>query len=103
MPDKKKNSPTATEIVAYVADASGLTKAQAKQALDALQDLILRQVKSKGELKLFKMIKIAAKRKPATKSREGRNPATGATITIAAKPARDVVKVSALKTLKDAL
>jgi nucleoid DNA-binding protein len=41
--------------------------------------------------------------KPATKKRLGRNPATGEQIMIAAKPARTVVKVSALKALKEAV
>jgi nucleoid DNA-binding protein len=99
----KKSSLTATEVVAAVAEGSGLTKAQAKQALDVLQELIIKQVKQGGEIKLFKLVKIAVKHKPATKSREGRNPATGQMITIAAKPARKVVKASALKLLKDAV
>ncbi|HEX2549022.1 MAG TPA: HU family DNA-binding protein [Gammaproteobacteria bacterium] len=43
------------------------------------------------------------KTKPATKQRQGRNPMTGETITIAAKPKRDVIKVKPLKSLKDAI
>jgi nucleoid DNA-binding protein len=47
------------------------------------------------------MLKIYVHKKPATKEREGRNPATGETIKIAAKPASNVVKVKALKKLKE--
>jgi nucleoid DNA-binding protein len=39
--------------------------------------------------------------RPATKARPGRNPATGETIMIKAKPARTVVKALALKSLKE--
>jgi DNA-binding protein HU-beta len=43
------------------------------------------------------------KTKPATKAREGRNPMTGETIKIAAKPKRDVIKVRPLKALKEVI
>jgi nucleoid DNA-binding protein len=48
-------------------------------------------------------VKIRRIKKPARKSRMGRNPATGETIKIAAKPATTVVKVTALKALKEML
>jgi len=48
-------------------------------------------------------VKIRKVKKPRTKARMGRNPATGEAIKIAAKPATTVVKVSALKALKDKL
>jgi DNA-binding protein HU-beta len=40
--------------------------------------------------------------KPATKSRKGTNPFTGEPMTFAAKPARNIVKIRALKKLKEA-
>jgi nucleoid DNA-binding protein len=40
-------------------------------------------------------------RKPATKERKGINPFTGQETTFAAKPARNVIKIRALKALKD--
>ena len=46
-------------------------------------------------------IKVVRKVKPATKARQGRNPITGESITIAAKPKREVIKVRPLKTLKE--
>jgi nucleoid DNA-binding protein len=39
--------------------------------------------------------------KPKTPARQGRNPKTGEPMTIAAKPARTVVKAQALKSLKE--
>ncbi len=48
-------------------------------------------------------VKIVRKTKPATKQRQDRNPITGETIMIAAKPKRDVIKVRPLKTPKNVL
>jgi nucleoid DNA-binding protein len=39
--------------------------------------------------------------KPATKARQGRNPATGEPMMIKAKPARTVVRAQPLKALKE--
>jgi nucleoid DNA-binding protein len=47
------------------------------------------------------LIKVVIVHKAATKSRPGRNPFTKEAITIKAKPAHDVVRVRALKRLKD--
>jgi nucleoid DNA-binding protein len=46
-------------------------------------------------------MKVRVVKKPATKSRLGKNPFTGEEITIKAKPARKAIKVTALKGLKD--
>ena len=57
-----------------------------------------------GEFAIPEMaVKIVRKTKPASKAREGRNPLTGETIKIAAKPKRDVIKVRPLKSLKDVI
>ena len=47
------------------------------------------------------LMKIKVVRKPATKARPGINPFTGEEIMIKAKPARNVVKVTPLKNLKE--
>jgi nucleoid DNA-binding protein len=48
-------------------------------------------------------VKIRRVKKPARKARMGRNPATGEAMKIAAKPASTVVRVTALKALKDTI
>ena len=72
-----------TELIAAVAEASGKSKADVKDVLDALTAQIVRTFKS-------------AKRE----ARTGRNPATGATIQI---PASVQPKFVAGKQFKDAL
>ena len=47
------------------------------------------------------LMKIKVVRKPATKARKGINPFTREEMVFKAKPARNVVKVLALKNLKD--
>ena len=47
------------------------------------------------------LMKIKVVRKPATKARKGINPFTGEEMMFKAKPSRNVVKVLALKGLKD--
>jgi hypothetical protein len=46
-------------------------------------------------------VKIRRMKKPATKARKMISPFTGQEITVKAKPARNVIKVTALKGLKE--
>ena len=43
---------TRTEMTAYLADKIGITKRQAKSALDELNELVTRQLKKEGSLRL---------------------------------------------------
>lgn len=71
--------------------------------MDSLQGLIEKSVKPRGVgmFTLPGLLKIKVVKKPATKARKGRNPATGEEMIFKAKPARKVVKVLPLKNLKD--
>lgn len=103
MPPKaghRATGPTASEFQAAVAEKAGLTKAQVKLVLETCQDEVSKVLRSGGQVRLLG-VKIAVKHKKATPAREGRNPATGAAMTIAAKPARRVVKATPLKVLKE--
>jgi DNA-binding protein HU-beta len=88
---------TGSDLIDAAAAASGLTKAQAKAAVDAVFAAI-KDAAVKGEevaVAGFGKFKVAAK--PA---RQGRNPATGATIEIAASKK---VGFTPAKQLKDAV
>ena len=84
-----------TELIAAVAEASGKSKADVKDVLDALTTQIVKTVKAGDEISLvgFGTFK-SAKRE----ARTGRNPATGATIQI---PASVQPKFVAGKQFKD--
>ena len=95
---------TRTEIFKHIAEETGLAASQIKAVFEAAGTLSKRHIMKRGSGKFaipgFDVV-LNRKTKPATKKREGRNPKTGETIMIAAKPKREVVKARALKALKE--
>lgn len=86
---------TKTQIIAGVADATGITKKQAKEALEALAEMAYKGAKDGFTIPgIGKLVKVRRK------ARMGRNPATGETIKIAAKT---VLKFRIAKAAKDAV
>ena len=92
---------TKSQFTAAVADLWGVPKAQAHEQLAQLEELVAAELKAGRPVTLPGLVKIHIQRKAATAARPGRNPATGEAITIKAKPACNVVKVKAVKALKD--
>lgn len=88
---------TQTEIVNQLAEKSGIKKADVKGMFDALAELAASEVKQNGEFTLPGFGKLV---KATRKAREGRNPATGEPIKIAAKT---TVKFRLGKSMKDAV
>ena len=91
-----------TQILNEISERTQLTRKQVGAVLDELSVIIEAHVKKKGpgEFALPGLLKITTVRKPATKARKGVSPFTGQEVMFAAKPARTVVKVRALKKLK---
>jgi nucleoid DNA-binding protein len=99
-----KKPPTKTEIVGNIAEATDLTKKQVGAVFEALATEIKKTIAKKGgpgQFSIPGLCKIAVQRKPATKERKGTNPFTGEPTVFKAKPARNVIKIRALKNLKD--
>lgn len=96
---------TRTEITAALADRTGLSKQQVNDFFDELMGLIGDQLKEGGPgvVNLAGLMKIKVVRKPAQPERPGTNPFTGEPTVFKAKPAQNVVKISALKKLKDSV
>lgn len=94
---------TKTGILNELAERTQLSRKQVDSVLTELESLIERHIRKKGigEFTLPGLLKIRSVKRPATKKRTGRNPATGEEITIAAKPASVRVRVAALKRLKE--
>ncbi|CAN5186464.1 HU family DNA-binding protein [soil metagenome] len=88
---------TQTEIINHLAEKTGVKKTDAKEFFNALSDLAAKEVKKNGEFTLPGFGKLV---KAQRKAREGRNPATGATIKI---PAKTTVKFRLGKAMKDAV
>jgi len=88
---------TQTEIVNKLAEDTGMKKADVKGFFDSVAALAAKEVKKNGEFTLPGFGKLV---KATRKAREGRNPATGATIQI---PAKTTVKFRLGKAMKDAV
>ena len=88
---------TKSQIVATLADKTGLRKKDVGGILETMAEMAYTEVKKSGEFVvpgLGKLVKIHRK------AREGRNPATGESIKI---PAKVVVKFRVAKAAKEAV
>jgi DNA-binding protein HU-beta len=94
---------TQTQLAAAVADRAGLSKADAKAALGALEEIVLAEIGNAERVKIGGLVQLTVRLKPAQKARKGRNPATGEEITIAAKKASVDVKARVLTAAKSAV
>ena len=92
-----------TQILDQIAESTELSRKQVAAVLDSLSDVIESHVKKNavGEFVLPGLLKISTVRKPAVKARKGISPFTKEETIFKAKPASTVVKVRALKKLKD--
>jgi DNA-binding protein HU-beta len=94
---------TQSQLADAVAEKAGLTRADAKRALSALEEVVLDEINNAEKVKIGGIVQFTVRMKPATKARPGRNPATGEEITISAKPASVDVRARALAKAKQAL
>jgi len=94
---------TQSQLVGEVAERAGLTRGDTKAVLEALEEIVLEQLGDAEKVRIGGVVQLAVRVKDATKSRKGRNPATGEEITIAAKPAAVTVKARPLAKAKAAL
>jgi nucleoid DNA-binding protein len=94
---------TQSQLADAVAERAGLSRAQAKTAIQALEEVVLGEIGNASKVKIGNLVQLTVRVKPATKSRKGRNPATGEEITIAAKPASVDVRARVLAKTKAAL
>jgi DNA-binding protein HU-beta len=86
---------TQAQFFSAVAEASGMSKAQVREVLTAVEETVLKTLKPGGKIPLGGL---GAVKLVDRKARMGRNPATGEAIKIAAKT---VVKITPSKLLKD--
>ena len=88
---------TKTQLVAAIAEEMGTDKKTSTAALDAITDIITREVSNGGAVTLPGVGKISCRARPA---RMVRNPATGEQIH---KDADKVVKMTIAKALKESV
>lgn len=92
---------TKPQLLKALAESTGFSQTDVGKTLDAFEALVRAELRRAGSITLPGLLKIAKKDVPAKPARDGRNPATGETIRIKAKPASKTVRVRALKGLKD--
>jgi len=97
----KDKALTKTQLVGVLADKTGLSKSQINALFDTLVDVVAKEIKAGRAVALFGLAKIVVKHKKATPQRTGINNLTKEKTVFKAKPARSVVKVKPLKTLKE--
>lgn len=97
MPDKF----TMTTMIAYVADKSGLSKKQAKDSIESFIEVFTSGILAGNRVPFGTIGKAYVRERPATKKRMGRNPKTGETVVIPAKPAVRVPKFIYGKAFKE--
>jgi len=85
------------DLVAAVAEASGLARGDAGRAVEAVLETVTGALKAGGEVKLVGFGTFAVTRR---KGSEGRNPRTGEPMTV---PPSNAPKFRAGKALKDAV
>ena len=88
---------TKVELIASVAAEAGMSKKDAEKAVNAALAAITEELKNGGKVSLVGFGTFEVRERP---ERQGRNPRTGATLTI---PACKMVKFRPGKMLKDAL
>jgi nucleoid DNA-binding protein len=99
----EKKPMTKSEIVAGIAETTGLAKKQVSAVLEAMAGQIAKSLgrNGPGSYTVPGLMKLIVVRKPATKARKGINPFTGEETMFKAKPARNIVKIRPMKSLKD--
>jgi len=88
---------TKSQLIATLAEVTEMSKKDVTNFMDKLADTVYKEVKKTGECIVPGFGKLV---KAKRKARDGRNPATGATIKI---PAKTVVKFRLSKAVKDTI
>lgn len=91
------------QLYSHLSDCNGISRKEIAGVFEGLAEVMESHLKKggPGEFTVPGLMKCKVIRKPATKARKGINPFTGEPTTFKAKPARNVIKVRALKALKE--
>jgi len=92
-------------LIKTLVERTHVGKKDVLSILEGLKEIMVAHLVKKGpqQFKWQGLLMMKIKDKPATKSRKGINPFNGEEMIFAAKPARRIVKISALKKLKEAI
>jgi nucleoid DNA-binding protein len=100
---KAKKAMNKTQLKAKLAEETGLAPKDVVLVLDALNNVAVSELNATGVFTIHGLLKLTKAVKKATPEKQGINPLTKQPMTIKAKPAKNVVRLRALKSLKDAV
>ena len=103
-PTAIKEKQTKTQILAALAEETGLTKKDVQNVLVATKALAARHLikNGSGEFTVPEVaVKLRRVQKPARKAGMARNPFTGEMVKVEARPASLSVRATAMKAIKD--
>jgi len=94
---------TKTDILKNISETTNLTRKEVVAVFEEMGALMKKDLgrRGPGVFTIPGLVKCRVVSKPAVKARKGINPFTGEEMMFKAKPARKVVKTTALKNLKD--
>ena len=94
---------TKAQLFAEIAEETGLSKKDVAAVFESLKGQMTRHLKKRaaGSFTLPGLAKFSVKVRKATKEQKRTNPFTGEPMVVAAKPARRVVRIRALKSVKE--
>ncbi len=94
---------TKSQIFSILAEDCNLSRKEVSHVFDSLEKTMAADLGKRGPhvFTVPGLMKITRKHRPARKAKPGKNPFTGEDIMIKARPAHYVVKVRALKKLKE--
>ncbi|OGT26401.1 MAG: DNA-binding protein [Gammaproteobacteria bacterium RIFCSPLOWO2_02_FULL_42_14] len=92
-----------SQLYSHLSTCTEVSRREIAGIFNALSQVMESHLKKggPGEFTVPGLMKCKVIHKPATKARKGINPFTGEMTTFKAKPARNVIKVRALKALKE--
>jgi len=99
-----KDRQTKSQILAAIAEDTGLTKKEVQAVFKATKDLAARHLTARGSGQFTVPelgVKLVTKKRPARKAGTVRNPFTGEMVKVEARPAGLSVRARVLKALKD--
>lgn len=95
-----KQAKTQAAVIAALAESADMNKVSVKLFFDALAGLARRELLAAGKFTIPGIARLKLVKRPARKARPGRNPATGETIMLKAKPAGKAVKATPVSAFK---
>lgn len=100
-----KDRQTRIEILQTISDNTGLKRVEVEAVFTEMAKLVKAHMKKQGsgEIMVPKLVKIRKIRRKPTKGRTMVSPLTGQEVVIPPKPARDDIKLIALKGLKESI